>query len=151
MPLWHCQVAMTRQGTGIHRSKLVKPRVSGRLVQREVFSSFAGKLVNGAKIGLVVAPAGYGKSTLLSQSFDLLASHEISCVWLSLDPDDNNPYRFFLICWPPYSDVMRGLLQQQISKGREPQSTKVLEETIVTQTESTFCLPSREQRFTELM
>ena len=39
-------------------------------------------------------PAGYGKSTLLSQSFDVLASQEVGSVWLGLDPDDNNPYRF---------------------------------------------------------
>jgi ATP/maltotriose-dependent transcriptional regulator MalT len=44
---------------------------------RAVFSTFADKLVNNVKVGLVGAPAGYGKSTLMSQSFDVLASKEI--------------------------------------------------------------------------
>jgi LuxR family maltose regulon positive regulatory protein len=40
---------------------------------------------------LISAPAGYGKSTLLS---DWLASGTIPVAWLSLDPRDNEPARF---------------------------------------------------------
>ena len=84
----------SRHGAGVYRSKLVKPQFSSQVVPRAVFSTFADKLVNNVKVGLVVAPAGYGKSTLMSQSFDVLASKEVRCAWVSLDTDDNNPFRF---------------------------------------------------------
>tara|TARA_R110001599_G_scaffold183562_1_gene376844 strand:- start:6383 stop:9142 length:2760 start_codon:yes stop_codon:yes gene_type:complete len=82
-----------RYGAGILRSKLVKPQISGTLVPRKVFTTFADKLVNGMKVGLVIAPAGYGKSTLLSRSFDVLTDRTVHCAWLSLDDNDNDPLR----------------------------------------------------------
>ena len=81
-------------GAGILRSKLVKPQISGKLVARKVFTTFADKLVNGMKVGLVIAPAGYGKSTLLSRSFDVLTDQGVHCAWVSLDDNDNDPLRF---------------------------------------------------------
>jgi ATP/maltotriose-dependent transcriptional regulator MalT len=75
-------------------SKLVKPDLSGKLVPRVVFTTFAEKLLSGIKVGLVIAPAGYGKSTLLSQSFDILINRDVHCTWLSLDTEDNDPLRF---------------------------------------------------------
>ena len=83
----------TSQGAGILRGKLVKPQVSSKLVARKVFTTFADKLANGMKVGLVIAPAGYGKSTLLSQSFDVLSDRGIHCAWVSLDDNDNDPLR----------------------------------------------------------
>tara|TARA_R110001592_G_C13182079_1_gene751063 strand:+ start:3692 stop:6451 length:2760 start_codon:yes stop_codon:yes gene_type:complete len=80
--------------SGILRSKLVKPQISGKLVPRKVFTTLADKLVNGMKVGLVIAPAGYGKSTLLSESFDVLTEQGVHCAWLSLDDNDNDPLRF---------------------------------------------------------
>jgi LuxR family maltose regulon positive regulatory protein len=41
---------------------------------------------------LISAPVGFGKSTLLS---DWLSSGPIPVAWLSLDPQDNEPIRFF--------------------------------------------------------
>ena len=43
---------------------------------------------------LVVAPAGYGKSTLMAQWHALLAARGVPCAWLSLDQDDNDRVRF---------------------------------------------------------
>ncbi|MFT6365298.1 MAG: ATP/maltotriose-dependent transcriptional regulator MalT [Patiriisocius sp.] len=82
------------QGAGLMLSKLVKPEISGKLVPRGAFTSFAEKLLNGTKVGLVVAPAGYGKSTLLSQSSNVLTDRGVHCVWISLDEQDNDPLRF---------------------------------------------------------
>ncbi|MFT7548117.1 MAG: ATP/maltotriose-dependent transcriptional regulator MalT [Candidatus Azotimanducaceae bacterium] len=83
----------TPRGAGILLSKLVKPEISGKLVPRGVFTKFAVKLMNGVKVGQVVAPAGYGKSTLLSQSFDVLIDRGVHCAWMTLDNDDNDPLR----------------------------------------------------------
>lgn len=74
-------------------SKLIKPEISGGLVSRAVFGEFGENLLSGMKVGLVVAPAGYGKSTLLSQSYDMLSHRGARCAWISLDRDDNDPLR----------------------------------------------------------
>lgn len=42
----------------------------------------------------VVAPAGYGKSTLLTRWHARLVGQGVSCAWLSLDEDDDDPARF---------------------------------------------------------
>src|SRR4029077_21071264 len=42
----------------------------------------------------VVAPAGYGKSTLLTRWHAQLIGQCVSCPWLSLDEDDDDPARF---------------------------------------------------------
>ena len=55
----------------------------------------------GGKVTLIAAPAGFGKSTLLSQwmtAFSPLGSamqpSRTQVAWLALDPDDNDPVRF---------------------------------------------------------
>ena len=45
----------------------------------------------GHKLTLVSAPAGFGKTTLISE---WIAGCERSAAWLSLDEDDNDPARF---------------------------------------------------------
>ena len=42
----------------------------------------------------VVAPAGYGKSTLMARWHARLVERKTPCAWLSLDPDDNDRTRF---------------------------------------------------------
>lgn len=84
----------TSHGGGILRSKLLKPQAAAKLMPREVFTKFADEFESGIKVGLVVAPAGYGKSTLLSQSSEVLTGRGVHCAWNSLDAEDNNPIRF---------------------------------------------------------
>jgi LuxR family transcriptional regulator, maltose regulon positive regulatory protein len=43
---------------------------------------------------VVAAPAGYGKSTLMSRWHARLLERGVSCAWLSLDEDDNDEARF---------------------------------------------------------
>ena len=85
--------SQARPGAAILLGKLVKPEMSGGLVRREMFAEFAKKLLSGMKMGLVIAPAGYGKSILLSQSYDMLSHRGVRCAWISLDTDDNDPLR----------------------------------------------------------
>ncbi|MEM7344257.1 MAG: LuxR C-terminal-related transcriptional regulator [Chloroflexota bacterium] len=72
------------------------------------------------KLSLVMAPAGYGKTTLVTTWLNQVKSRkpEANIVWLSLDEEDNDPRRFFtyLIATlsqidDTFSDVQAVLLQ----------------------------------------
>jgi LuxR family maltose regulon positive regulatory protein len=52
----------------------------------------------GRKLTLVSAPAGFGKTTLLSEWIHMVGAHRdapLPIAWLSLDEGDNDPTRFF--------------------------------------------------------
>ncbi|HSR34033.1 MAG TPA: AAA family ATPase, partial [Anaerolineae bacterium] len=76
--------------TGILTTKLYRPRISGELVARP-------RLVERLEarrdrpLTLVSAPAGYGKTTLVS---DWLEACDCPTAWLSLEEDDNDLVRF---------------------------------------------------------
>lgn len=72
-------------------TKFLRPSSDPRAVRRE---RLYGLLQPGTpkRLNLVVAPAGYGKTTLLSQWCAQLGS---SSTWLSLDEHDNEPRRFW--------------------------------------------------------
>ena len=72
-------------------TKLHIPRPRQHLVSRP---RLIQRLQQGLEQTLILlsAPAGFGKSTLLA---DWLASSGIPAAWLSLEPQDNEPTRFF--------------------------------------------------------
>ncbi len=76
------------------RSKLFKPEFADNLVVRHIVTLLATKVLNNIRAVLIVAPAGYGKSTLLGQTWDALRGDKVSCFWLGLDNKDNDPLRF---------------------------------------------------------
>ncbi len=47
------------------------------------------------KLTLVSAPAGYGKTALITEWLHSRLGSDLSAAWLSLDPADNDPLRFF--------------------------------------------------------
>ncbi|MFN2136421.1 MAG: tetratricopeptide repeat protein, partial [Candidatus Promineifilaceae bacterium] len=81
------------------RSRLIRrPRLYARLeaglgagAAREA-GAFAGSGDMAARLILVCAPAGYGKTTLVSAW--LAKSEAVQSAWLSLDEADNDPVRF---------------------------------------------------------
>ncbi len=74
----------------IVRSKLRRPRVPGDLVVRNELLTLLEAACD-LPLTLVVAPAGYGKTTLLSRWLD---GREGAAAWLSLDADDSDPIVF---------------------------------------------------------
>ncbi len=72
-------------------TKLHRPRPHSHLVSR---SHLTLRLQQGMEraLTLISAPAGFGKTTLLAQ---WLAERETPIAWLSLEPEDNEPIRFF--------------------------------------------------------
>jgi LuxR family maltose regulon positive regulatory protein len=71
-------------------TKLHVPRPRAHLISR---AHLIERLQRGVEraLTLVSAPAGFGKTTLLSQ---WLAEGDMPVAWLSLEPEDNDPTRF---------------------------------------------------------
>ncbi len=96
-------------------TKLYIPPVRPTLIPRPRLYERLAR-TNGHRIVLVSAPAGYGKTTLVSS---WLAENECPACWLSLDESDNDPVRFLQY-------LARGLAQ--IIPAIEVQSPGMLQE-----------------------
>ena len=72
------------------RTKLEPPLDAGCLVNR---SRLQARLTDAARVRmtLIEAPAGYGKSSVLSQWFRQLRAASVRAAWLSLDATDQEP------------------------------------------------------------
>ena len=105
------------------RSELVpRPRLVERLNQAvgsggPVEGSFARRLT------LVSAPAGFGKTTLLSEWLHSKreATPPLQAVWLSLDSGDNDPVRFLAYFVAALQGLKPGLGEAALSAYRSPQ------------------------------
>ena len=74
-------------------TKLYVPPPNPRVVIRpRLIARLNDGLARDSKLALISAPVGYGKSTLASS---WLATTECPVAWLSLDPEDNEPRRFW--------------------------------------------------------
>jgi LuxR family transcriptional regulator, maltose regulon positive regulatory protein len=71
-------------------TKLHMPRASNQIVQRTLLDERIAQGMNGA-LTLISAPAGFGKTTFLS---DFLARNSMQVAWLSLEAEDNDLVRF---------------------------------------------------------
>lgn len=83
----------TASSISIVNTKFRPPKQKRRLLKRErlMRDFMRGK---DRRLVLVTAPAGYGKTTLLSQIFESLSVQRHPVAWLSIDRDDNDPVRF---------------------------------------------------------
>ena len=70
-------------------TKLYRPRAGRELVRR---LRLLEQLQSPPGLVLVIAPAGYGKTTLLVSLHS--AVPDLPLVWLALDEEDNDPARF---------------------------------------------------------
>src|SRR5215212_9357343 len=79
--------------TPLLETKLYVPRSRSGLVPRP---RLVEAIRQGAahKLTVVVAPAGFGKTTLLADALADPAGGEQAASWVSLDPSDNEPGRF---------------------------------------------------------
>ena len=81
------------------QTKLTVPPVRTELVSRpRLVEQFNRGLSR--PLTLICAPAGFGKTTLLSEWLDSETGSDIPLAWVSLDEDDNDPGRFltYIIC-----------------------------------------------------
>jgi len=75
-------------------------------------------LVQGGKLTLVSAPAGYGKTTLITEWLKTLNR---KYAWFSIDVGDNSPQRFFTYLVASLQTVYKGFDQQADTLLRSPQ------------------------------
>jgi hypothetical protein len=73
-------------------TKLRAPRTRPNLVRRPRLRQAFGQ-VQGRRLTLVSAPAGFGKTTLLAEWLDDRWGDQRSFAWVSLDETDNDPAR----------------------------------------------------------
>lgn len=79
-------------GNEILQTKLFVPPIRSSLVPRpHLIKQLNQKLEFGSKVTLLSAPAGFGKTTLVS---NWLHESDLQNAWLSLDDGDNDPARF---------------------------------------------------------
>src|SRR3954447_19060384 len=86
-------------------TKLYPPRLRASLVPRSDLIS----LLNGEsdrRLTLILAPAGYGKSTLVAQ---WLAELGLPYSWVSLEKSDDNPHAFFSLVVAALQTIDPGL------------------------------------------
>lgn len=77
---------------------------------------------------LICAPAGFGKTTLVSSWLESNSGHMMPVAWLSLDEDDNDPARFltYLICALANVVNMEGESVLALLQSPQPPPPKVL-------------------------
>ena len=103
------------------RTKLNKPAITNTVIPRPLLLQRLQAGVGG-KVTLISAPAGFGKSTLVSDWLDLLEAAPMprKTAWLSLDEEDNPLPRFVAYVIeaveerrPDCCSAVRDLLRQQ--------------------------------------
>jgi LuxR family maltose regulon positive regulatory protein len=104
--LVHSARTVTRYARALLAAKLNPPAPGSAQVPREAVWEQVGQAAN-ARVVLVRAPAGFGKTTALLQSRERLQARGVSVGWLTLDAADNDPSRF-LTCLAQAIDEMTG-------------------------------------------
>jgi len=91
------------------------PQRRGMVARPRLLDKLEQGLAEGHRLILLSAPAGYGKSTLLSA---WLAHHREHAAWLSLDEQDNDPVLFWRgvvaglqVVWPGIGQAVLSALQ----------------------------------------
>jgi LuxR family maltose regulon positive regulatory protein len=108
------EILSLEQNKHLLRTKLFLPPIRPNQIARPRLSNLIHSGLDRALI-LVSAPAGYGKTTLVS---GWLKEKNIPYAWLSLDSGDNDPIRFLQYLYaalapfaPSIKDEMLGMLQ----------------------------------------
>jgi len=78
----------------IQQGKLYPATGTQRPLSRPRLDSCDDVLAGVFPVTLIVAPAGYGKSTLMAQWHGKFIERGVSCAWLSLDENDDDVVRF---------------------------------------------------------
>jgi LuxR family maltose regulon positive regulatory protein len=121
-PSW--QFESPRAAAQLLETKLYAPRSPSGLVARprliEAIRSGAAQ-----KLTIVVAPAGFGKTTLVAASLGDAFRGERAPAWVSLDPTENEPASFWTYFIAALQKVHPGVGASAMGQLRSPQSAPV--------------------------
>ncbi len=121
------QVASPLPETSLLSTKFYVPQVRSKLVQRPRLVEALNRGLQG-KLILLSAPAGFGKTTLVSDWLAQLPG-QVQVAWLSLDEGDNDPTRFLTYLTAALAKLRRGFGE---GIRRALQAPQVLLETVLT-------------------
>jgi LuxR family maltose regulon positive regulatory protein len=82
------------RATPILESKLYPASGTRSPLPRPRLDSSRDALEGSYRVVAIVAPAGYGKSTLMTHWHNHLTGRGVACAWVSMDEDDNDAARF---------------------------------------------------------
>jgi LuxR family maltose regulon positive regulatory protein len=109
-------------------TKLFIPPIRLGIVQRpRLIERLNEGLAMGCKLALISAPAGFGKTTLVSE---WIANCGMPVAWLSLDERDNDPARFISYLVKALQTIQTGIGEGLLAALQSPQSLQI--ETILT-------------------
>ncbi|MDQ2671420.1 MAG: hypothetical protein M3Y38_01195, partial [Actinomycetota bacterium] len=115
MPLTSDSLVSTKLRPSHTRPKLVaRPRLAERLDPE-----------SGRKLTLVSAPAGFGKTTLLSKWIESRVDGDRSVAWLSLDEGDNDPVRFLSYLVGALRSIEEGIGEGVLAALRSPEPPRI--------------------------
>jgi LuxR family maltose regulon positive regulatory protein len=105
-------------------TKLHAPRTRPNLVERSRLRQGLDR-TEGRRLTLVSAPAGFGKTTLLSEWVTEGSEGERSVAWVSLDGSDNDPARFLAYLVSALQSVEAGIGEGVLASVRSPEPPPV--------------------------
>lgn len=76
------------------QTKLFRPSLRPSLITRSPLIERLNTGLDHARLTLISAPAGFGKTTLVTTWLNTLTAGQTNSGWLSLDENDNDPIRF---------------------------------------------------------
>lgn len=112
----------------ILRGKLRPPLSHFSLIDRSALVESLDELL-GYQASVIVAPAGYGKTTLLTQWRTRLVDDDITVAWISLDGQDDDPYRF--LCYSIFGLANAGVEFGQLEMLAEQGLTELAIESVL--------------------
>jgi LuxR family maltose regulon positive regulatory protein len=103
-------------------TKLYFPAARRNLVQRpRLLAQLTGGVTR--PLTLISAPAGFGKTTLISEWHATEAGRKFPLAWLALDDDDNDPARFFTYIVAALAILEPGFGETILALLKSPQPT----------------------------
>lgn len=97
-----------RRKIKIKSPKLMAFTPQSDFVPRAIVEQLVIKQEDLERVVLLIAPAGYGKSTVMAQLYRRLKEAESAVCWLSLDSDDDEPTRFVSFLTETIGEVVEG-------------------------------------------
>lgn len=111
---------MTDQEAGSPRdgliiSKLVPPVQDARAISRSMFVAKAVAELPRSRLVTIVAPAGSGKSSLMTELYGAFTGRQVSSSWLGLDAEDNDPATFALYFISALHQIQPGFARDELT------------------------------------